>query len=178
MIGKQIRQVLTAARPAEVAPCQKNANNHAGTKELCHSNVNGGNWTLAEAQRTRAFWLLKVTFTLTWLVVFMPMVHIVPFTIDLGISHFLAAMTISVIGFVGFAARLAIGPISDRLGRTQSLGLCLLLQALSFLGFTTSTGLSLLSSAAAVLASRMAGSPLSFQLSSGIFSAAWQSAPL
>jgi MFS family permease len=59
----------------------------------------------------------------------MPMVHIVHFAIDLGISHFLAAMTISVIGFAGFAGQLAIGPISDRLGRTQTLGLCLLLQA-------------------------------------------------
>jgi OFA family oxalate/formate antiporter-like MFS transporter len=113
-------------------------------------NSYGENWTLAEAQRTRAFWLLNVIFTLTWLVVFMPMVHIVPFAIDLGISHFLAAMTISVIGFAGFAGRLAIGPISDRLGRVRTLGLCLLLQALAFLGFTTSTGLSLLYSAAAV----------------------------
>ena len=113
-------------------------------------NSYGENWTLAEAQRTRAFWLLNVIFTLTWLVVFMPMVHIVPFAIDLGISHFLAAMTISVIGFAGFAGRLAIGPISDRLGRVRTLGLCLLLQALAFLGFTTSTGLSLLYAAAAV----------------------------
>jgi len=113
-------------------------------------NSYGENWTLAEAQRTRAFWLLNVIFTLTWLVVFMPMVHIVPFAIDLGISHFLAAMTISVIGFAGFAGRLAIGPISDRLGRVRALGLCLVLQALAFLGFTTSTGLSLLYPAAAV----------------------------
>jgi MFS family permease len=108
------------------------------------------NWTLAEAQRTRAFWLLNFIFTSTWLVVFMPMVHIVPFAIDLGISHFLAAMTISVIGFAGFAGRLAIGPISDRLGRVRSLGVCLLLQALSFLGFTISSGLSLLYLVAAI----------------------------
>ncbi len=108
------------------------------------------NWTLAEAQRTRAFWLLNIIFTLTWLVVFMPMVHIVPFAVDLGISPFLAAMTISVMGFAGFAGRLAIGPISDRLGRVPTLGLCLLLQALSFLGFTISTGLSLLYPAVAV----------------------------
>ena len=108
------------------------------------------NWTLAEAQRTRAFWLLNVIFTLTWLVVFMPMVHIVPFAIDLGISHFLAAMTISVIGFAGFAGRLTSGPISDRLGRVPTLGLCLFLQALSFVGFTISTGLTLLYPAAAL----------------------------
>jgi MFS transporter, OFA family, oxalate/formate antiporter len=108
------------------------------------------NWTLAEAQRTRAFWLLNLIFTLTWLVVFMPMVHIVPFAVDLGISPFLAAMTISVIGFAGFGGRLLIGPISDRLGRVPTLGLCLFLQAISFLGFTISTGLTILYPAAAV----------------------------
>ncbi len=108
------------------------------------------NWTLAEAQRTRAFWLLNIIFTLTWLVVFMPMVHIVPFAVDLGISHFLAAMTISVIGFAGFGGRLLIGPISDRLGRVPTLGLCLFLQAISFLGFTISTGLTILYPAAAI----------------------------
>jgi MFS transporter, OFA family, oxalate/formate antiporter len=107
-------------------------------------------WTLAEARRTSAFWLLNVIFALTWLVVFMPMVHIVPFAVDLGISHFRAAMTISVIGFAGFAGRLAIGAISDRFGRLLTLGMCLLLQALSFVGFTMSSGLSLLYLSAAM----------------------------
>jgi OFA family oxalate/formate antiporter-like MFS transporter len=110
----------------------------------------GAEWTLPEAKRTVAFWLLTTIFALTWLVVFMPMVHIVPFAVDLGISEFRAAMTISVIGFAGFAGRLAIGPISDRLGRVQTLGLSLLLQALAFLGFIFSTGLSMLYPSAAV----------------------------
>jgi MFS family permease len=107
-------------------------------------------WTLHDAKRTTTFWLLNVIFTLTWLVVFMPMVHIVPFAVDLGISHFRAAMTISVIGFAGFGGRLAIGAISDRLGRVPTLGICLILQALAFMGFTFSTGLGLLYPAAAL----------------------------
>jgi OFA family oxalate/formate antiporter-like MFS transporter len=105
-------------------------------------------WTLAEAKRTTAFWLIVAIFTLTWLVVFMPMVHIVPFAVDLGISRFRAAMTISVIGFAGFAGRLAIGTLSDRFGRAFTLGVCLLLQALAFAGFTLSAGLWLLYSSA------------------------------
>jgi MFS family permease len=107
-------------------------------------------WTLAEAKRTTAFWLLNVVFALTWLVVFMPMVHIVPFAVDLGISHFRAAMTISVIGFAGFAGRLGIGTISDRFGRVSTLGMCLLLQALAFVGFTASSGMGLLYGGAAL----------------------------
>ena len=110
----------------------------------------GENFTLAEAQHTGAFWLLNVIFTLTWLVVFMPMVHIVPFAIDMGISPFRAAMTISVIGFAGFAGRLAIGALSDRFGRIATLGMCLLLQGLSFAAFAISSGLVLLYLAAAV----------------------------
>jgi MFS family permease len=107
-------------------------------------------WTLAAAKRTSAFWLLNAIFALTWLVVFMPTVHIVPFAVDLGISPFRAAMTISVIGFAGFAGRLAIGTISDHLGRVFTLAVCLILQALAFLGFTISTSLELLYLAAAL----------------------------
>ena len=107
-------------------------------------------FTLADARRTGAFWLMNVIFTLTWVVVFMPMVHIVPFAIDLGITPYRAAMTISVIGFAGFAGRLGIGTLSDRFGRIVTLGICLLLQALSFAGFTISSGLGLLYPAAAV----------------------------
>jgi MFS family permease len=109
-----------------------------------------GDWTFAEAKRTRAFWLLTAIFTLTWLVVFMPMVHIVAFAVDLGISHFSAAMTISVIGFAGFTGRLSVGPISDRFGRVPTLGMCLLFQALAFGGFTLSMGPRLLYPSAAL----------------------------
>jgi len=107
-------------------------------------------WTLAEARRTTPFWLLNLVFTLTWLVVFMPMVHIVPFAVDLGIPQFRAAMTISVIGLAGSVGRLFIGTISDRFGRVATLGLCFALQALGFLGFTFSTGLATLYPAAAI----------------------------
>jgi len=107
-------------------------------------------WSLSDARRTSAFWLLTAIFTLTWLVIFMPLVHLVPFAEDLGISHYRAAMTISVIGFAGFAGRVAIGPISDRIGRRQTLALCLVFQALSFIGFTFSHGLNLLYTAAGI----------------------------
>ncbi|MCS6925722.1 MAG: MFS transporter [Candidatus Binatia bacterium] len=107
-------------------------------------------WTLAEARRTSTFWLLNLIFTMTWLVVFFPMIHLVPFALDLGLPQLQAAMTVSVIGVAGFAGRLLMGPLSDRLGRKPALGLCLLLQALAFLGFILSTGLVSLYTAAAV----------------------------
>jgi OFA family oxalate/formate antiporter-like MFS transporter len=126
-------------------------------------------WTLASAKRTSAFWLLNAIFTLTWLVVFMPMVHIVPFAVDLGISSVRAAMTISVIGIAGFAGRLLLGPISDRLGRLPALGLCLLLQALSFIGFVCTTGLASLYPAAAVFGFSYGGATALFPAIIGDF---------
>jgi len=126
-------------------------------------------WTLASAKRTSAFWLLNAIFTLTWLVVFMPMVHIVPFAVDLGISSVRAAMTISVIGIAGFAGRLLLGPISDRLGRLPALGLCLLLQALSFIGFVFTTGLASLYPAAAVFGFSYGGATALFPAIIGDF---------
>jgi OFA family oxalate/formate antiporter-like MFS transporter len=126
-------------------------------------------WTLASAKRTSAFWLLNAIFTLTWLVIFMPMVHIVPFAVDLGISSVRAAMTISVIGIAGFAGRLLLGPISDRLGRISALGLCLLLQALAFVGFVFTTSLASLYLAAAVFGFSYSGATALFPAIVGDF---------
>jgi MFS family permease len=126
-------------------------------------------WTLPAARRTVPFWLLTTIFAMTWVVVFMPMVHIVPFAVDLGISQFRAAMTISVIGFAGFAGRLAIGPTSDRIGRVATLGLCLFLQALAFAGFTFSTGLGLLYPSAAIFGFSYGGTSALFPALVGDF---------
>ncbi|HEV8713252.1 MAG TPA: MFS transporter [Candidatus Binatia bacterium] len=126
-------------------------------------------WTLASAKRTSAFWLLNAIFTLSWLVVFMPMVHIVPFAVDLGIPPVRAAMTISLIGMAGFAGRLLLGPISDRLGRLPALGLCLLLQALAFVGFVFTTGLASLYPAAAVFGFSYGGATALFPAIVGDF---------
>ena len=126
-------------------------------------------WTLASARRTSTFWLLNAIFTLTWLVVFFPMVHIVPFAVDLGIPKIQAAMTISVIGIAGFVGRLLLGPISDRLGRKLALGLCLFFQALAFLGFVGSTGLISLYAAAAVFGFSYGGATTLFPAIVGDF---------
>ena len=114
------------------------------------SSAAANEYSLSDARRTSSFWILNAIFTLTWLVVFMPMVHIVPFAADLGISHYRAAMTLSVIGFAGFGGRLAIGPISDRMGRTPTLAISLVLQAVAFTGFALSHGLAMLYPAAAL----------------------------
>jgi MFS family permease len=101
-------------------------------------------WTLAAARRTRALWLLTAMYTMTFLVVFLPMVHVVPFALDLGIAPVRAALALSLIGAGSLAGRLVSGAISDRLGRLPTVGTALSLQALAFLGFLSSTGIGLL----------------------------------
>ena len=81
---------------------------------------------------------------MTFLVVFMPMVHLVPFALDLGIAPVRAALVVSLIGAGSLAGRLLSGLVSDRLGRLATLGAGLSLEALAFLGFLGSTGVDLL----------------------------------
>ena len=104
-------------------------------------------------------------FTTTWLVVFMPMVHIVPFAVDLGVSQIQAATLISVIGLAGFAGRLITGPLSDRYGRMLTLGTCLTFEAVAFAGLAFSSGLSLLYPSAALFGFSYGGTTALFPLS-------------
>jgi len=101
-------------------------------------------WTLASARRTAALWLLMAVFTMTFLVIFFPMVHLVPFALDLGIAPVRAALVIGFVGAGSLAGRLLSGAVSDRLGRQRTLCMALSLQALAFLGFWGSSSAALL----------------------------------
>jgi MFS family permease len=105
-------------------------------------------WSLAAARRTRAFWLLTAVYTMTFLVVFLPMVHLVPFALDLGVEPVRAALVVSLIGAGSLSGRLLSGVISDRIGRLPTLAIGLTVQAAGFLGFLVSTGIGLLYPAA------------------------------
>ncbi|MBI4638720.1 MAG: MFS transporter [Candidatus Rokubacteria bacterium] len=92
-------------------------------------------WTLGRAMRTGAFWMLGATFTATWIPVFVPLVHIVPFARDLGFSPLVAASVVSALGIGAVVGRLLMGGVSDRIGRKPAIAACMALQALTFLGF-------------------------------------------
>lgn len=91
-------------------------------------------WSLGQAVRTRTFWLLWGAFAATWIPVFIPLVHIVRFSRDLGFSALVGASVVSVIGAGAVAGRLVMGVVSDRLGRRVTVAIGMLLQALSFVG--------------------------------------------
>ncbi|HTO10130.1 MAG TPA: MFS transporter [Candidatus Binatia bacterium] len=96
----------------------------------------GGGLALGAALRSGAFWLLGAAYTATWLPVFIPLVHLVPFARDLGHPPLAAASAISAIGAGAVIGRLVMGWLSDRIGRRTTIAISMLLQAAAFLAFT------------------------------------------
>ena len=95
--------------------------------------LNEVSWTVAEAIHTRSFWLLTVIFFCTWLMVFFPLVHLVIFTLDIGLSRSAAFTALSFLGGSSTLGRLSMGAISDRMGRKRTLGLNLTVQIFTWI---------------------------------------------
>jgi MFS transporter, OFA family, oxalate/formate antiporter len=91
-----------------------------------------GGWTVSEAVRLRQFWVIFSVFGLTWTAIFIPLVHLVPLARDLGIEPLRAATLVSALGIAAVAGRLAMGWLSDRVGRRAILAAALAAQAVSF----------------------------------------------
>jgi MFS transporter, OFA family, oxalate/formate antiporter len=100
-----------------------------------------GPWTLRQALATRAFWLIAAAYTATWLAVFIPLVHLVPFARDLGYDAGTGAWLVSALGAGAVGGRLAMGALSDRIGRRPALVGAMALQAVAFGGFASAQGL-------------------------------------
>ena len=94
-------------------------------------------WTLQRAISVPAFWLIGGAFTATWLAVFVPLVHLVPFARDLGYDAGTGAWLVSAVGGGAVAGRLLMGAVSDRIGRRLTIVAAMTLQALAFGGFAT-----------------------------------------
>jgi MFS family permease len=90
------------------------------------------NWTVGEAIRTRAFWVLTAAFFCTWLFVFLPLVHLVIFALDIGLSRESSLAAMSSLGAASALGRLVMGAVSDRIGRKATLGINFGLQAFSW----------------------------------------------
>jgi len=90
--------------------------------------LNEVSWSAAEALRTRSFWVLTALFFCTWLMVFLPLVHLVIFTLDIGLSRNVAFVALSFLGGSSTVGRLVMGYTSDWMGRKRTLGLNLTLQ--------------------------------------------------
>lgn len=106
--------------------------------------------TAPQAFRTRAYWLMFATYSLSFVVVFVPFAHLNQYAADLGISPVTAATVVSSIGVGGIAGRLMAGPVSDRVGRKAVAAGAFVFECCAFLGLAFAGGLALLYPAAAL----------------------------
>jgi OFA family oxalate/formate antiporter-like MFS transporter len=82
----------------------------------------------SEASRTRQFWFLGFVWFFMALNLYLVLVHIVPYAIDMGISPIDAAVILSLAGGASILGRLGVGKVSDTIGRKAPAIACALLQ--------------------------------------------------
>lgn len=105
--------------------------------------------TPQEAMRSSTYWLLWGMYSLSFIVVFVPLVHGSAYAVDLGVSNITAATVVSAVGFGGLVGRLTVGAWSDRIERRWAVVGSLALQVVAFVGLATAQSLVMLYPAAA-----------------------------
>jgi MFS family permease len=88
-------------------------------------------WTLAEAIRTRAFWLLFLVYMCTSIGSFLVSLHQIAFAVDIGFDPLYAAGVLGMGSFLALPGVIVTGTLSDYIGREAS---ALLAYGISILG--------------------------------------------
>lgn len=83
--------------------------------------------SLSQATKHKSFWLLLVILFLVSSCSYSLLTHVVPHTIDIGISPIKAASMLSLIGIGSLMGRLVMGKASDSIGSKQGFLICALL---------------------------------------------------
>jgi len=78
---------------------------------------------LKDALQTKPFWLLYAGSFSFCLGLFIPFVHLIPFSNDLGLPNSTGVMLFSLIGVGSTVGRFLLGSIADKLGRRSSLAI-------------------------------------------------------
>jgi MFS family permease len=101
---------------------------------------------IAEGFRTSAFWLIMIAYACYGFAVGLPVAHLIPFFIKLGMTPHAAAMIIAWYEVLGTGAALLMGLFGDRLGGKFALALCFAMMAVSFWALlgASATGLRIL----------------------------------
>ncbi|MGE0482652.1 MAG: MFS transporter [Gammaproteobacteria bacterium] len=87
------------------------------------------------------FLLVVAIYFFTWLVVFVPFVHLPAYAGDLGLGTTAGASLLSAVGLGGIVGRLSSGVLSDYVGRFAALYVTFALQAAAFAAFGVCTDL-------------------------------------
>ncbi len=92
-------------------------------------------WTLSEARTTLTLWMFLLAFAAVLLTVTVPFVHVPVFARDIGLSAMGGAIAVSVAGLFALLGSIALGALSDRIGRKAAMVLALCVQVAAFLIF-------------------------------------------
>jgi MFS family permease len=84
--------------------------------------------TLRQAVATKPFWMLLISFGLLGAPLGMVMVHLVPYSTDIGIDKTIAAVFLGLIGGSSVLGRLIMGKLGDKVGGRNALLICIVLQ--------------------------------------------------
>jgi len=77
-------------------------------------------FTVRQAIKTKSFWLLFTMYVLALVPVQMVMVHLKAYAVHWGIAEMTAAVALGLVGGVSIIGRIAMGSVSDRIGRKVS----------------------------------------------------------
>jgi len=77
--------------------------------------------SLREAMRSRLFWLMYAVAFLICVGFFVPMVHLVPYAQDVGLTEARGVALVSLLGLGSLLGRFVMGPVAERLGHAPSL---------------------------------------------------------
>jgi OFA family oxalate/formate antiporter-like MFS transporter len=97
--------------------------------------------TLIQACGMKEFWLLGFSWLMLSLSLHMMFIHIVPYAVDRGISPMDASFILSLMGLANMPGRLALGRLSDVVGRKALAIICALVQFAVVLSLIWITGL-------------------------------------
>jgi len=139
--------LLPLGKAEAIAGDEENSN--IAKKEDSLTSESAG-FSLKDAARTRAFWLLLAIIIFWSTCLQMTMMHIYRHATVLGIPGGVAASFMSVIGISSIIGRLVMGAVSDKLGGKRTLFICLVLQALAMFWLLRATDIWMLYLFAAV----------------------------
>jgi len=90
-------------------------------------------FSLKQAISTWQFWLLSVMHASYAFVIQMVMIHLKAYAVDFGVAEMTAATAIGLTGGASVVGRIAMGGLSDKIGRKASFFICYLMLAMMML---------------------------------------------
>ena len=122
--------LLMKKEPSDIGLLPDGVKSEAGQARIHHreSKTQPTGFSPSQASRTRPFWFLGFVWFFMALNLYLVLVHIVPYAVDMGISPIDAAVILSLTGGASILGRLGVGKVSDTIGRKAPAIACALLQ--------------------------------------------------